>query len=256
MSALPSAEDEARRLIRAATDRGVVLRLVGGVAVAVRCPSATVGGLRRTYADIDLVGHVKQSRAIADLLTEMGYRPRTRFNAMNGSKRLVFNDLVNRRRVDVFLDVFEMSHRFDFSTRLGMHPLTLPLADLLATKLQVHEITEKDLKDLAALLVDHDLGGGEADTIDAHHLARMSGRDWGAYRTFKANLSTLGEAMAGFGLTPSQLAVAKDRIGRLAGMIEAEPKTLGWRVRARVGSRVPWYEVPEADESVVVDSFD
>lgn len=255
MSALPSVEDEARRLIRAASEKGVSLRLIGGVAVALRCPSARERGLRRTYADIDFVGHEKQSKAIASLFTAMGYRPRTRFNAMNGGKRLIFNDLVNRRRVDIFLDVFEMSHKFDLSGRLGLHALTLPLEDLVATKLQIHDVEEKDFKDLAALFVDHSLGEGDGDgeSIDAHYLAKICSGDWGAYKTFTANLSKLEAAIGGLGLAPSQLEAARRTIRGLTAAIQAEPKTVGWRMRARLGERVPWYEVPEADESVVVD---
>lgn len=256
MTVLPDVEGEARRLIKVASERNLVLRLLGGVAVALRCPSARERGLRRSYVDMDFVGHEKQSKAIVDFFPAMGYQPRTRFNAMNGRKRLIFNDLVNNRRVDIFLDVFEMSHKFDFSKRLGLDPLTLPLADLLATKLQIHEINEKDFKDLTALVLDHEVGRKDGEIIDGHYLAKICGGDWGAYKTFTGNLSKLETVMEGFGLTPSQLETARGRIRGLSGLIEAEPKSFGWKMRALVGEKVPWYELPEADKSVVVDSFD
>jgi hypothetical protein len=256
LTALPGVEDEARRLLQASAERKVVLRLLGGVGIALRCPSAREGGLRRNYVDMDFVGHEKQSKAIMEFFTAMEYQPRVRFNALMGRKRLIFNDLVNKRRVDIFLDVFEMSHKFDFSKRLALEAVTLPLADLLATKLQIYEINEKDFKDLTSLILDHDIGPGDGETINGHYLAKICAGDWGAYKTFTRNLTTLETMMEGFGLSATQLDTARQRIRKLVDLIEGEPKTLGWRMRARVGEKVPWYELPESDKSIVVDSFD
>src|SRR3989449_5459721 len=144
LSALPRLEDEARRILQASSEKKVVLRLIGGVAIAMRCPSASREGLRRDYVDMDLVGHEKQSKAIKNFFSEMGYQPRERFNAMMGRKRLIFNDLVNHRRVDIFLDVFEMCHRVDLAERGELEALTLPLPDPLATKPPDVQIHDKD----------------------------------------------------------------------------------------------------------------
>jgi hypothetical protein len=64
--------------------------------------------------------------------------------------------------VDVLVDRFAMCHRLDLRDRLALDTRTLPLADLLLSKLQVVERNEKDLKDLVALLADHDLDGEDA----------------------------------------------------------------------------------------------
>ena len=42
-----------------------------------------------------------------------------------------------------------------------------------------------------------------------------------------------------------------ERVTLLKKMIEDAPKSLGWKMRARVGERVQWYELPEADKEVV-----
>src|SRR3989449_8962518 len=106
LSVLPRLEDEARRILQASSEKKVVLRLIGGVAIAMRCPSASREGLRRDYVDMDLVGHEKQSRAIKNFFAEMEYQPRERFNAMMGRKRLIFNDLVNPGRAEGCPDSF------------------------------------------------------------------------------------------------------------------------------------------------------
>jgi hypothetical protein len=249
-------QDEAKRLLQASSDKKVVLRLLGGVAVSMRCPSTSREGLRRTYADMDFVGHEKQSRAIGEFFVEMGYQPRPRFNAMMGRKRLIFNDLANERRIDIFLDVFEMCHKFNFSDRLALEPLTLPLADLLATKLQIVQANEKDFRDLTALFLDHDVGPGDGETINGPHLARLCSNDWGTYKTFTMNLAKLGASVDIYGLTPPEAEMVKARIDKLVDMIEKEPKSFAWKMRARVGEKKTWYELPEADKPFVVGALD
>jgi len=249
-------EDEAKRLLQASSEKRLALKLLGGVAVAVRCPSASRSGLRRNYVDMDFIGHEKQSRAINGFFIEMGYQPRPRFNAMMGRKRLIFNDLANQRRVDIFLDVFEMCHRFNFAERVGLEALTLPIADLLATKLQIVQVNDKDFKDMTALFLDHEVGSGDGEMMNGPYIARLCSNDWGTHKTFTTNLSKLEMSVGDYGLTTSELDTTKARIAKLLEMIEREPKSLAWKMRARVGEKLPWYELPEADKPVVVGSLD
>ena len=234
----------------------VDLKLIGGVAIATRCPSSRLEVLKRNYVDIDLVGREKQSGQIKKLFVDLQYSPRDRFNALMGHKRLIFNDLTNHRRVDIFLDVFEMCHKLDFSKRVGLEPLTLPLADLLATKLQIVQINDKDFKDLTTMLLDHPVESGDGESINGSYIARLCSNDWGLHKTLMTNLSNLSESLDESGLQQADLEKVKARIGTLTGMIDMEPKSLAWKIRARVGERVPWYELPEADKPVVAGSFD
>ncbi|MGH9921054.1 MAG: hypothetical protein ACRD6W_19570, partial [Nitrososphaerales archaeon] len=197
-----------------------------------------------------------QYRAIGDFFVDMGYHPRLRFNAMMGGKRLIFNDVANERRVDIFLDVFEMSHKFNFSERVDMEPLTLPLADLLATKLQIVQANEKDFQDLTAIFLDHDVGPGDGETINGPYLAKLCSNDWGTYKTFTMNLAQLGASLDIYGLTPPEMETAKARMDKLVEMIAKEPKSFAWKMRARVGEKKTWYELPEADKPCVVGALD
>jgi hypothetical protein len=61
---LPGVQEEARRILQTSSNKKVALKLIGGVAIAMRCPSAGREGLRRSYVDMDFVGHEKQSKAI------------------------------------------------------------------------------------------------------------------------------------------------------------------------------------------------
>lgn len=247
---------EAKRIIEAAAAKKITLKLFGGMSFFFRCPSASHRTLQRKYVDIDFMGHSKQSKQIRQLFEGLGYVGRSIFNSMQGHKRLIFNDMENQRRVDIFLDLFEMCHKFDFTDRLdvgkdGMDAYTIPLADMLATKLQIIEMNEKDIKDILSVFVDYDVGGSDSNMINGAYLAKMCGNDWGIYKTFTMNLDRILESLPQRDLESGQKETVKTRIERLRTMIEDQPKSLGWKMRARVGERAPWYDLPEADKEVV-----
>ena len=184
----------------------------------------------------------------SSLFGELGYVPRERFNAMHGSRRLVFTDPAQQKRVDVFLDVFEMCHRFDLKERMELDRQTIPLADLLATKLQVVQTNEKDVGDAICLLLDHEVGGTDLrDTINGGYLARLCSEDWGIYKTFTMKLAMLAVMVEKRGLKEPERDLVIKRIGQLSAGIERAPKSMAWKMRAAIGDRVRWYELPEED---------
>jgi hypothetical protein len=252
MPILESPTDEAKRIIEVAQQKKIILRLFGGVSFYFRCPSAKHRSLQRNYVDVDFMGHAKQSKEIKQLFDELGYVPRDRFNAMQGYRRLIFNDIEHQRRVDIFLDVFEMCHKFNFKDRLEIDQYTISLADMLATKLQIVEINQKDLKDVVSMFIDHDIGTSDApEVINGTYLAKLCSDDWGIYKTFTMNLDRLLGMVNDFGLEDGEKKLVTDRVTLLKKMIEDAPKSFRWKMRARVGEKVQWYELPEADKEVV-----
>jgi hypothetical protein len=244
--------EETQRIIDAADKHDMVLRLFGGLAVRFHCPSATHRSLGRKYVDIDFMGLLKQSRDIKKLFVELGYVPRGIFNAMSGDKRLIFNDMKHARRVDIFLDVFEMCHILKLKDRLLIDKPTIPLADLLATKLQVVEITEREYRDIIALVRDHEVGDSDAaETINGAYLARVCGDDWGIYKTFSINIANILSALPQYDLGVESLDTVRKRLLDLQNRFETIPKTTRWKLRARLGEKVKWYELPEQDKEVV-----
>lgn len=138
-----------------------------------------------------------------------------------------------------------MCHTIDLKDRLSIDPVTIPLADLLLTKLQVVRINRKDLLDLIALLADHPLGGPEAGSIDLGRLTSLLGKDWGFEHTARLNLATLRDSVAGFGLPEAVSGTVDERIAGILAALGKGTKSLAWHMRARVGERVQWYEEPE-----------
>jgi len=244
--------EETKRLVESADKRGITLRLFGGMAIRFHCPSATHRSLERKYADVDFMALKKQSREIKKFFVEMGYTPRVTFNAMSGDKRLIFNDIERGRRVDIFLDVFEMCHRFDFRNRLQLDNPTISLADLLATKLQVVEISEREYRDIIALLHDHEVGDAdEPETINGSYLANLCAEDWGLYKTLSVNIANVLLALDDYQLEPQAKETVRRRLEKLRSLMEDASKSMGWRMRAKIGEKKQWYQLPEMDKEVV-----
>jgi hypothetical protein len=235
-----------RGLVATAAASAIAVRLLGGVAIWIRSCDAARAALGRDYPDIDVVAHKRQSRDLRRVLESSGFLPERVFNATHGARRLLYHSPNDSWHVDVFLDIFEMSHTLDLGSRLETEPVTLPAADLLLTKLQIAEINRKDLSDVAMLLWDHEPAAGDGPgQVSMTRLATVCGDDWGLYTTVTDNLSRAAPLLAELPLGGADRARVADRIEAIGDALEAAPKTMGWRMRAKVGRRVRWYEVPE-----------
>jgi hypothetical protein len=237
--------EEAMRLVSAAERDGLALRLVGGTAIRVRATMPVHPSLVRDVQDIDFASPKGSSRPTATFLVAQGYEPDRPFNATHGARRLLFYDRPHARHVDVFIDVFEMCHVLPLSERLNVDPITLPLAELLMTKLQIVKLNRKDMLDAYALLLAHDVGDADAETINSARIAELAARDWGLYRTFELTLERLQAGLGDVGLDESEQATVRGRLDAIAQAMTTAPKTSRWRMRARVGERVRWYEDPD-----------
>ena len=232
--------DEARRVLAAAAEDDVLVRLLGGVAVRLRS-NALPGALEREYKDLDFVTTRKASGDVQKLLRELGYAPHTAFNTMNSKERLLFFDDAHGRQVDVFVGSFRMCHEIPFEGRLGVDAGTVPLAELLLTKLQIIELNEKDVRDAVALFDAHEVTDDDSG-INAARIAALCGDDWGLWRTITRNLDSVGRHLDAYEVDRE---VVAGRLSDLQERIEAAEKSRGWRLRARVGERKRWYELPE-----------
>jgi len=242
---LADIESEALHVVEAARAEGFPIRVLGGVAIAILARNTLPAALRRSFADIDLAIRSDDGGRARSLLVALGYEADRGFNSLHGSRRLLFYDLPNGRRLDVFVAVFRMCHELDLGARLEVVPDTLTPADLLLTKLQIIELNQKDLLDVMALLRLCEVGDRpHTDTIDLPRIELVTGGDWGWYTTVDDNLERV-EAAAGELLTEDDAAIVRSRAQAIRQGIERAPKSLGWRVRARVGRRMQWYELPE-----------
>lgn len=237
--------EETVRLVAAAERDGVVLRLLGGMAIHLHVGDLLHRSLAREIRDIDFVTPRRDARRARDLLEREGYAPDATFNATHGARRLLFYDRSHGRQVDVFVDLFEMCHVIPLSERLMVEPVTLPLAELLLTKLQIVKLNRKDLLDAYALLLTHEVADHDNETINARRIAELASRDWGLHRTIELTLDRLRTALGDVALDHGQRALIEGRLDAIEEAMADAPKTGRWRMRARVGERVRWYEDPD-----------
>jgi hypothetical protein len=138
--------EDALGLVAEGQARGVPIRLLGGMAVYLSSPHAREGPLARPYGDLDVVSYSRRTQALKEVFEARGFTANARFNSLHGAQRMMFYHHDPDYPVDVFLDTFSMCHKLPLLGRLEASSVTLPLADLLLTKLQVVQINEKDLQ--------------------------------------------------------------------------------------------------------------
>ncbi|GAB4533382.1 MAG: hypothetical protein Kow0063_15250 [Anaerolineae bacterium] len=247
MSTFANVEDEMRRILSAAQQQDILLRLIGGLAVKVHCPQASHRALERDYPDIDFVTDKASAKKLIDFLPAMGYTPNKAFNTLSGDRRQLYYDETHSRQIDVFIGDFEMCHRLPLAGRLHVEPVTIPLAELFLSKAQVVRLNRKDVLDLLALVLDHQVGLGDEETINSEIIADLCGRDWGLYTTISLTIQKLKDILErrDVELDQVQVQMVQQRLSAIQEAMEAAPKSMAWKMRARLGTRVRWYEEVE-----------
>ncbi|HZM20387.1 MAG TPA: hypothetical protein VFC02_01520 [Anaerolineales bacterium] len=233
------------RLISAAQEKSIFLRLLGGLAVKIHNKSDHPT-FRREYGDLDFVVAGKQRREFEAFMPSVGYSPHKQFNLLNGAHRQIYYHNETEMKVDIFVGAFEMCHKIPLEDRLHIHPITIPLAELLLTKAQIAELNRKDGLDIASLLLYNETGNDDSK-INLVQIAKLCGADWGLYKTTSINIKRV-EDMIGkehVQLQDSERKLIRERIAEIQQTFESMPKSLAWQMRDKVGTRVRWYEEVE-----------
>ena len=196
---------------------------------------------------MDFVTYTKFRGATKKLFSDLGYVPYVSLmlTGTRGRYRQIFNDKDGQKAIDVFLDRLEMSHVIEFSDRLEKDSPTVPLAELLLQKLQIVQINEKDIQDAIILLAEHSIGKTDNDEVNGPYVAATLANQWGFYYTVSENLKKLKEFVDKYPLSDQDKEEVSTRIITLREIIENQPKTLQWKLRARVGTSTKWYNVVE-----------
>jgi hypothetical protein len=244
MADLKTIEAEAERILGATTGAGLTLRLAGSLAVLKRCPQfGFLASRDRAYRDIDLAGYAGEARAVQEQLIRLGYIENREVFVVAEGSRAIFEHASNGVHVDVFYDKLDFCHVISLTGRLEADSPTVPLAELLLGKMQIVRIGQKDILDSMVLLLEHPLGEADRASVNAGRIARLCATDWGLWRTATMNLDKVrraAEAYPQFDTTQKAHIIAQ--LDVLLRRIEAEPKSLVWRLRAFVGDRIKWYE--------------
>jgi hypothetical protein len=245
----------ALEIVDSAEKSGIRLRLLGAVAFRIHCPAHQdlQVSMNRVLTDLDFAAYYKQEKAIDKFFVrDMGYESQTAAltpGLMLGRK--IYNDPEDKRpHVDIFFDKLNMCHVVSWEKgRLEIDKPTICLADLMLEKLQIVHINEKDIKDMMMLLLEHGIGDSDHEVVNGVYISNIMAKDWGFYYTSTTNLSKVKSLLGNYdALSSSDRDVIAGHVDELLDMIEKAPKSLGWKLRAKVGTKKQWYNDVEEVE--------
>jgi hypothetical protein len=238
-------ENELQRILATSESHGVTLRVIGSLAFQMHCPNYGYlqAALGRAYTDIDFAGYQNESKQVKEMMQQLGYEEIREVFIVSEGDRAIFHQTNGSLHVDVFYDKLDFSNFISCNNRLEVDSPTIPLAELLLEKMQIYQINEKDIIDTIMLLLEHPLGDNDDEVINIKRVAELLSKDWGLWRTTTMNLEKVKQ-MAGHyeQLGDDEQARVVTQVERSLQQIEEEPKSRGWKLRARVGDRIKWYK--------------
>jgi hypothetical protein len=250
--------NEAIQIVEKAQQNGLTLRVLGATAFRIHCPDHVHVhvSMGRDISDIDFAAYSKEGERLEKFLAKDHFQSERQQASLTPGLfigRHIYKNPVTGLHVDIFEDELNMCHIVNFRNRLNLDSPTITLADLSLEKFQIVTLNEKDIRDMLMLFASHPVGDTEHETINGKYIASIMSRNWGFYYTTTMNLGKIRKGLDRY----KDLFIAKDnenikeRISHLMQMIESTPRSLVWRARAAIGTRVQWYndveEVERAD---------
>lgn len=250
MDTLPELVAEMHRLIDVAKERQIQLRAFGGLAILEHSRDDP-RFFQRDAPDIDLIIPNNERHKLESFFRSVGYSPDKPFNLLNGLRRQIYHRDSDGLKIDILVGDFEMCHKLPLDDRLHVHPVTIPLAELLLSKAQIIELNHKDAFDILSLLLNNEVGLESEGKIGANRIAWLCAQEWGLHKTTSMSLARVKETLRAedMGLEVEKRDRILSRIRQIQSAMDVEEKPLAWRLRDRVGTRVRWYsEVEEVDQ--------
>jgi len=240
--------DEARKLTDAAQKEGLILRVMGPIALHFYFPDYIDLYRRlerlgdRVFTDIDYASYGKYRGKIVPFFEKQGYELEKRAAMMSGGTRHIYFG-ARIPMIDVFFDKLDYNHPINYQGRLELHPYCVSLTDLLLQKLQIVEINDKDLKDAMLLLLAAEIGEDDINKINLKYVAKIMSEDWGFYYTSVMNLNKVQAAIYGVpALSEQDRLLIKEKAETIIRIIEITPKSGKWKGRAKTGTSKIWYK--------------
>jgi hypothetical protein len=232
-------------LVEKAESRGLPLRMLGAAAFRVHCPEFSYfhSLLSRKLSDIDFASKGEFLNDAKLFFSEMGWQNLHSVITLIGGNRVAFSSKEDPTiHTDVFLDKLEFCHDIDLRQRLLVDRHTIPLAELLLEKMQIIKINKKDIIDSVMLVREHEVGAGDNEMINTRVIAKIMANDWGFYKTFTTNLGVVAKSVDQMTeIEKGDKTDVSEKIAKIRADVEAEPRSLSWKMRARIGERKKWY---------------
>jgi len=243
---MKNAFEESISIIKKARERGVILRLFGGLAVKEHCGKDDF--CEREHGDIDLIGLAYQSSAIIDTIQGFGYRENTDNTFASGGTHLLFEKSGSKDHIDVFLDKLRMEHEIDLSDRLDIEENTISVSDILVCKLIIADLTEKDYRDILTLVKDLPLGEDDLPkTINIKYIQELCAQNWGLYQDIIASLDSCLDFIKNYQFKDEVAQDVRKKFIVIKTAISDYPKSAKWKLRSHIGKRLAWKKKVELE---------
>lgn len=256
---------DGEEIVKIAESEGVVLRLMGALAVRIHSEDFAClhkemdrlgNGKEHSFTDIDLVAYSKQRKKIISIFEEkLKYKPDNYLMALFGKFRCIFYHPQKGYHVDIFFDKLEFSHDIYFGNKPGKGRLeldtpTISVSDLFLEKAQIHQINEKDIKDLIVLLRAHEIDEEDGkQLINIKYIGDILANDWGFWYDVTLNLKKVDLFANQYQkiklLSTEDFIDIKNKVNYLLKYINDMPKNNRWIKQARKGTNKPWWREVE-----------
>ena len=254
--------EEAKACVREAQEEGIVIRVMGGLAIHLHCQEYRklwdeLGRLgSKVFTDIDYVSYGKYRGQLLKFFEDRGFTINQKMLYLYAkSRHIYYGEKIPM--VEVFYDKLEMNHTIQYAGRLEADSPTLPPAELLLQKIQMVGMHQKDFKDTIVLLRAHELGEDDADRINQRAIGDRLFSDWGFHHTATTNLQKVRDSLANYeALGEEDIAVVDGRLAQLLKYLEEGPKTIKWKLRGKIGTKMQWYNVIDDWDVISNESSD
>lgn len=256
--------NEAINIVNKAQQQGLTLRVLGATAFRIHCPDHVHVhvSMGRDITDIDFAAYSREGEKLENFLAKDHFQSERQKASLTPGLfmgRHIYENPETGLHVDIFEDELNMCHVVNFRNRLNLDSPTITLADLSLEKLQIVTLNEKDIRDMLMLFASHPVGDSENETINGKYIASIMSKDWGFYYTTTMNLGKIRKGLERYKdlFTTQDNQNINDRITTLEKMIESAPKSLAWKARAAIGTRVQWYnDVEEVERAEHLQNLD
>ncbi len=253
---------EALRIVDEAKKRGIILRLMGGIAVIIHTDDSdlytrlsTLGRNGEKSRDIDMVTYSSQSGNVDKLFNDLSYKSDKLSYGLLRREPLHVPPYQGPLQHRCILREASLQPRVDLGSKKGQGRLeldypTLTLADLVLGKLQIHEINEKDIRDLIVLIKEHSLSDDDVEeTINLERITTVLSKDWGFWYDAESNLNKVLNSAQKYQeqdlLKGEEFNDLSNKVQKISIDINKAPKSRDWLKRAKGGNLKKWWNEVE-----------
>jgi len=224
---------------------GIPLALCGGLAIWYMCNSyPQYSNSRADCSDIDFAALSEDKGNLKTIMESNGWFEHELTATTPSSNRAIYIRKEDDLHCDVFFDEAIFNHKISFRKYILSESNILPISILLLQKLQIVELSEKDLVDLLGMF--HSALTPTEFKFDETIIVEFLSKDWGFYQTTMENL----EKLRRYTISIEKLKNVDcdgiiDQIDALQDIILNSEKTTGWKLRSMIGNFFPHYKLVE-----------